>query len=188
MLNLNRSQQRLPRGGHHFSQYGVTFRADTFPLLVEKLKDFRKVNNYQIGQPEQDILQFYAKHWPFMVESDDQDVIPEASTDYTEWRDWVHKVWKLPPSKFLSSAEAQDRIKVCADCPFLVDKAGWKKSEEFTEVSKRAFLLRRGMSVPDFIGYCACHRADLGSLLFIENAAHFSNRPEDREKPKECWV
>lgn len=187
MLQLNKDQQRLPIGGHHYPSYGMTFRGETMVEVAKKLGEYRLTNNYPIGEPQQDVLGYYAKNWPFMVKNVESEVIETQDDDYVNWRDWVFRTWKKPPSKFLSGAEIKPRLEVCETCPFNKE-INWSRSEELTEVLKRAFILKRGMPTPENIGYCACHRADLSTLVFIENAAGFSNKLNETTEPKACWV
>lgn len=186
-LALNKNQKREPYGGHHFVEQGITFKGDTFDEVIEKVADFRKNNNYPAGDPVQDVLIFYVKHWPYMVTDDlePKEEVP-IDTKYLEWRDWIYKVWQNPPKKFLTTKEAQDRWKVCETCPFN-QKKDWAKSDESTELKRRQYLLTRGIAYPSFLGFCSLHRADLGVIVFTDQPVSLSSKKDGGHYEK-CWV
>lgn len=185
MLKLNEKQQRTPIGGHQFHEYGNTFRGESFDEVVKKLKDFRLTNNLRLGDPEQEVLLHYATHWPWMVRRIPDVEQEEESSDYKDWRAWVQRTWKKPPVKMITTKEASDRWNSCLTCPHNKAK-DWEESEEAKELSKRAFVLSRGLTIPSGIGYCNFHKCDLGVFTFIDNVNNYSatiNQP-----PANCWV
>lgn len=186
MLKLNKDQQRIPLGGHHFSKHGTTFRGETFQEVVSKLSDFRVANSLQLGDPEQDVLQFYATNWPYMVTSDGLSKPIDPQHDYEKWRKWVFDTWRRPPIKFIIPSEAEERWKVCEKCPFLKKKS-WPNTKEAAEVARKAFILARGMKTPEFLGFCSLHLADLPALVFVDQPKSFSGM-KDGETFKDCWV
>lgn len=186
MLEYNKDQKRLPIGGHHFNAYGATFTGETFHEVVSKLAEFKRNNNIAAGNPEQEVLMFYFKNWPYMVKMSEKPQPFEPKGDYDYWRDWIFATWKKPPSKFITSAEAKERWDVCRNCGFL-KKLNWPETKESTELARRAFILSRGMTSPDFLGYCSLHKAHLPALVFVDNPAPFSAKKEGDE-PSECWV
>lgn len=64
----------------------------------------------------------------------------------------------------------------------------WKPTDESKEMDKRAFLMRQGIDVPSYIGFCTCHRADAGVLSFLEKPKQASQKDEASQQPAECWV
>ena len=116
-FQLNPSQMRLPFGGHHFRENGVTLKGETFDEVVDLLNDFRLMNGTPIGNPKQEIINYYAQKFPWMVEYDlsgDEDV-PEDE-NYVAWRSWISSVWGKPHGKFLTRKEASFRWSVCKTC------------------------------------------------------------------------
>ncbi len=187
MLKLNETSKREPFGGHHHIEYGITFRADSFTALVEKVSSFRLQNNIPVGNPEQEILSRYAQFWPWLVRQE-RDAEPLTDRlDYREWRYWLQKTWRTPPAKLITTREARDRWVKCQTCPANLKKT-WDESDESSEVTRRAYLLRRGMDVPDYLGFCACHKTDLGVFTFIEAAKDYSARKTTEASPDGCWV
>lgn len=188
MLKLNTAQQRLPLGGHHYHEYGVTFRGDTFQEVVEKLKSFRLNNNISYGDPEQEVLKFYASHWPYMVRTDREGTEKEEEPqDYQDWRKWTQTTWRNPPLKRITTREATDRWNACLGCKFN-KPLDWEMSDESRELSRRIFILRRGLDAPSGVGYCSLHKCDLGVFGYIGDAEKYSTKNENEEQPKECWV
>lgn len=187
MLKFNKNQKRLPIGGYHFPSHGTTFRADTLDGLVKKIKDFRTTNAIGAGAPEQEVLIFYAKHWPYMV-MEDRDPPPPKITqeEYAQWRDWIQSTWTKPPNKTLTSKEAKSRWEVCQKCPFN-KQLKWEGTDESAELTRRAFILRRGLEVPLNLGFCSRHRWDLSVAVWIDQATGFSAEPNHQKRP-DCWV
>lgn len=187
MLEFKKNQKRLPFGGHHHPAYGIVFRGETLAEVVKKIEDYRINNHLAIGNPEQEVLERYQKLWPWLVKtSEDKEPTPEKSQAYKDWRFWVDRLWANPPIKVLTIKEARLRWDVCLKCPFN-QKPDWKDDRETAEIKRRLYLLRRGVDVPEDLGICALHKADLSVLSFLENPENVSLK-KDGEKPKDCWV
>lgn len=186
MLKLNKDQKRQPIGGHQYHESGVTFKGDTFEQVVANLTAFRRFNCLPTGNPDQDVLLYYLNHWPFMVKEDRNAVQPVFSSEFTEWRDWVVGLWNKPPKKMLAIKEAKERWKICLDCP-MNKKKGWIETNESAELTKRAFMLRRGAEVPEQLNFCSCHKADLSVFPFLDSPSLYSAM-KDGKKPEACWV
>lgn len=175
-----------PPGGHHFVTMGVTIRDENFNNLIDKVIEFKVTNNLPYGNPEQEVLHFYAEHWPYLVERTKDTFQPEDS-NYSKWRDWIRSTWAKPPVKSVAKIEAETRAKICAKCPFNRPE-NFGNSPEAEDLRKRAFLLRKGVDVPPGLGYCAIHRCDLSAFVFIDNANDFSGRKKGGSPVKDCWV
>lgn len=189
MLKLNNRQKRQPFGGHHFVEKSITFRGDSFDELVKKLKEFRVINSIPLGDPEQDVLQFYAKNWPYMVEVRGDSVLnhAEENDNYRFWRGWIYKAWSNPMKKQVTEREACERWDKCHNCPFNMKK-DWPETDESKELEKRSFILRRGVHAPLYAGYCRLHRADISAFTFSETPREFSSKPKGMEDYDGCWV
>ncbi len=166
MLKINKDQKRLPVGGHHYIEYGKTFKGESVDEIEEQISAFRLANNIPAGNPKQEILAFYAKNWPWMVKEDREAVETISDEDYIAWREWVYSTWKNPPK---------------------LRKSRWESTDESSELVRRAYLLRRGIEVPINLTFCSCHRADLGVLVLTEQAKSYSAR-KDVEQPVNCWI
>jgi len=186
VLELNKNQKRLPIGGHHFRDHSVTFRGETLDEVVKKLTSFRASNNIPAGNPEQEVLFFYAKNWPYMVKRSENEEQQAIDNDYVAWRDSVYKLWSKQPPKFIPQLEAIERWNVCETCPNLV-KIDWPTSPEMTELLHRTFLLSRGLQTPSFLGYCARHSTDLRSVVYVESPTSLSSK-KDGQQPEKCWI
>src|SRR5688572_8545784 len=188
MLKLNDIQQRLPYGGHQYPENGHIIRGDTFKELVNNVSAYRVNNHIPIGNPEQDVLFHYAKHWPWMVKEDREAVEVKEDSAYAEYREWVEFTWRHPITRIITPKQASDRWKVCETCPYN-QKRDWKETKESTELARRAFLLRRGVGVPKNLGICSLHKnADIPVLSFSEIPVSNAERRKDAELPAGCWV
>lgn len=187
MLKLNRQQQRLPIGGHHLFTSGRMFKATSFDGLVTAIRDYRIDNNHPIGDPEQEILAFYNRNFPYMVEHDPEAEERHLNEDYVSMREWVFKTWRNAPKRLLGTKEVDLRWAVCAECPFNTEIIPDDEAENIRLV-RQLFLLRKGATVPNNLKFCSCHRADLGVFTLIEAAKEFSAKKDGTEQPASCWV
>jgi hypothetical protein len=187
MIILNRAQQRLPIGGHHFHEMGMIVRGETFDEVVEKVKDLRINNGSPIGDPEREVIRYYAERFPYMVKTGTGQEPPPPSGIYVRFRHWITTVWRNPPKRLVTKKEASLRWDVCKKCPKNIKKT-WVKTEESEELERRAFMLRCGMEYPKELGFCACHRADLPVFVYIESPAGFTAKDKNETPPSECWV
>lgn len=188
MIVLRKDQQRRPFGGHHYPEMGMVVRAEKFEDLVEKVGELRIRNNHPIGRPEEEILRYYAEHYPFMVSYAGQDQkLLEEPMKYKRWRQWVQTIWRHPPKRLVTPKEASFRWEVCEKCPKNV-RMDWAESDESAEITRRSFMLRAGQDSPEYLGYCSCHRADLASFSFINEPVSFSAKEKGGGQPEACWV
>jgi hypothetical protein len=174
ILSWNKNSMRQPIGGHHYpvdKPMATVLRAKTLDDLVEELHDFRVNNGITLGNPLQDILEYYRHKWPYLVVEEPGD--PEdVSIRYAVWRSWIQRTWAHPPKNLVPAKTAQERWAICEKCPYNKQR-NWTRNDESKELTKRAFLLRRGVDVPDFLGYCAYHGVDLGAFtMFDKPEAH----------------
>ena len=177
-----------PPGGQQFVEDGITFTADRFEELAEKVTAFRVENRKHPGDAEQDILKYYSEKWPHLVEADFSSM-PEVASAKTKWSkkaEWVQKMWKVPQGHQLSQKEAEFRWAVCKDCPFNFDLRD-PRNEYEDMVNKSAFLLRRGQDVPEFIHFCALHNFPIEVASFLDDPARFSGKDSDKNYDK-CWA
>lgn len=187
MLKFNTKQHRPPMGGHQFPSHGMIFRGDTIEDVIKKIKDFRLNNNIAAGDPEQEVLRHYAQHWPWTVRRSIEVEAGVESDEYVAWRTWLHETWRKPVSKCVVPKEASERWLKCTNCPMNQKISGQNHHEE-NELRKRAFVLRKGVDVPSWLGYCSHHRWDTPVASFIEDAKQHSNAKSGTTAPAGCWV
>jgi hypothetical protein len=186
MLTLKQGQKKRPPGGHHATFHGVTFRGETHREVADKLRDFRVTNALHVGDPEQEVLFFYLKHWPYLLREGEAMAEVAQNKEYDDWRDWAIRTWQHPPAKMLTTKEARERWEVCLKCPCNV-RPNWPETNESSEITRRIFLLRRGLPVPKDLGFCLLHRWDNSVSPFLDKPKDFSGR-KDQEDVKGCWV
>lgn len=188
-LRLNNNQKRLPFGGHHFFENSMNhlLKGETFDDVVRQLTDLRINNNVPMGDPEQEILIFYAKNYPWMVKYDMESTgVEQLSPRYQAWRRFVYNTWNKPPQKVVSNKEAAMRQERCLSCPYN-QPLDWDETDESSELTRRAFLLRRGANLSQDIGFCTLHESDLGILTLVENPESYSARNKDTPNYPGCW-
>lgn len=184
---LNRFQKRLPHGGHHFVERGVTIKGDSVTEVAGLLENYRLINGRPLGNAYQEIVDYYASKYPWMVIKDlDPQEDEEIDQDYIDWRNWISSVWGKPMGKWISRKEASMRWEVCKNCPFNAGKP-WDLDKEATEFDRKSLLLRRGESVPENYQFCSLHKADIGVSSFIESPMALSRKDPDKQAPSQCW-
>lgn len=183
----NAKQQRRPIGGQHFPcKDGNIIKAETFGELVTKVLDYRLNNGHPVGDPEHDIVQYYATNYPFMVEEYESGDEAERHEDSDMVYRWVNSVWTNPPSGLLSKLEAAPLIKTCLDCPHNVDLEDLPQADSFDTAISRALVIRKFMSAPDNLGWCDHHKWLTPLALFIKENKKYSSGEEPY--PEGCWV
>lgn len=166
---------------------GMVIRAENFDELVTKVRKLRLNNGHPEGYAEKDILRYYAEHFPYMVtqaEGVEESIKPST---YLKYRDWIRYLWYDPPKRLLSVKEATLRWEKCKACPRNVKK-DWKETDESAEFARRAFMLRCGIDVPEFLGFCSCFQWDLGLAVFLDAPEKYSNKKKGDSPPPECWL
>lgn len=184
---LNPHQKRLPIGGHHFYQGDIMLKGETFDDVLDLLENFRLVNGIPLGNPRQEILDYYAEKFPWMVQPDFSAKPGESlNEDYVAWRSWIASLWGQPAGKFLSKKEASMRLVTCDGCPHNVGTT-WKESKESIEFQRKALMLRHGHSAPMGMCYCNLHRADISVSSFLDKPHELSRKPKDKPDHEGCW-
>jgi hypothetical protein len=188
MIRFNRKQQRQPIGGHHFPEPGLMIKGETFDEVVKKLRTFRLDNGIKLGDPERDVLVYYASKFPYMVEEYwPERVEQEADNDFLRYAHWLRTTWQNPPKSLVTKLEANDRAEKCRACPHNV-KNRWKDGLEQQDLLRRSFMLRYGQNSPEYLGFCSCHRADLSVFVYLADPKSFSVKEKTTEQPSGCWV
>lgn len=191
-IKINPLQQRAPFGGHHFHENHegekVTIKSGTFQGVVKLLTEHRVRNGYPLGNPKEEVTRYYAENWPWMVAVDESpNEVARENKAYLFWRDWIQSIWKKPDPKMIHRREAAERWVICEKCEFCKSQE-WPDTKESSETDKRAFLYRKGEWSPKKLKFCSLHRADIGTLSFLQDAKSFSNKPEDKPDKEDCWV
>ena len=187
MLKINKDQQVLPPGGHQFHCHGITFTDELFPDLVKKVAEFRVTNLLPMGDPKQEILQYYLEKWPNMVMADYSEVAPSTASNFQQWARWVGRTWRTPPKATVTSKEAGDRMAICKACP-RNKPFDWPKTAESAALSQRTFLLRKGYDFSSGCGFCDLHKADVSVFCFLATPDAFSEIESQAEPQASCWV
>lgn len=151
------------------------------------LTNFRLFNSRTVGNPTQEVIDYYARKSPWMVELDTQpSEADEVDEDYIQWRDWIASQWGKPSGRLLSRKESSMRLEICKTCPHLVQKT-WDDTDESIEFERKSLMLKRGSLVDEKYAFCSLHRCDVGVASFVENPISVSGKMKDEQDYPACW-
>jgi len=186
-------------GDHHFSDpsSGILFRTDDFPALLAKITDYRVGNGLPMGDPEQEVLQFYAKSFPWSVIEeksgkilsdtngsviDNPDTNPANLSQSERLYRWVNEVWRNPPTTLLHSEDATSRVSYCQKCPHHRPPTSDTPQNEprAKEANRRVMVLTKCRPAPG-VGFCAHFGWDCRLACLL---SHLS----EVDGPEKCWV
>jgi hypothetical protein len=185
-LKIKENSMRIPFGGHHFKDRAITFKADSFDELVEKIRDFRIANSVKVGNPEEEILIYYAKNWPWLVEEDPEPEEPTKNPRYEKWRDFIFGMKKTPIRKYANDKEIRNRYETCEKCKFRKKVIPTDK-DEFEALKQKVFVFCRGSMVCGMDQFCDLHQAPIPVLLAPETTKDLIP-PKDGNGSAECWI
>jgi hypothetical protein len=190
-------------GDHHFPDpCGFTFRADDFPALLSKITQYRLQNGLPVGDPEQEVLTFYAKSFPWsVIEEDGRKVLSQKHTTLFDNPDtnpakvsqslqerlyaWVNQVWRNPPAKLLAPQEAASRVSACKNCPQHLPPLSDTPLNDprAKETDRRVFVLAKCRPASDALGSCAHFGWDCRLACLLPNPSGGGEK-----EPAGCWV
>jgi hypothetical protein len=184
---LNFSHQHQPMEDHSFVDDGQLLTSKTLRGLVAAVRAYRETNGFPVGDPEQDIAQYYCQKYPWLVsplknppESPlrAQELTGEAAAmEAVEC--FVRELWHNPPKRPCEARETVARIAVCRECPYQ-QPLDMTRNRECT---RRAYLIAKGELAKD-IGYCEHHRWLNGLAVLLPEPIKLA-RPG---RPAGCWV
>ena len=185
-LRLKENSMRIPFGGHHFKDRAVMFKAEAFDELVGKVRDFRIANGIKIGNPEEEILIYYAKNWPWLVEENPEQQITKENPRYDKWRDFIFAMKKTPIRKYANDREIRTRYETCEKCKFR-KKVTPRDKDEFEALKQKVFVFCRGSMVCGMDQFCDLHQAPIPVLLAPETTKDLLP-PKDGNGSADCWI
>jgi hypothetical protein len=179
---LNYHHQHQPMEDHSFIDDGQLVTAKTLKGLVAAVREYRERNFHPVGDPEQEIAEYYCQKYPWLVqEAKHPEICPPEPKDgaLEAVEQFVRAVWRDPPKRLLVQEEIEVRAQICRECPWNVpvDLSGNR------EVVRRKYLIARG-ETPEGCGWCEFHRWHAGLAACIPDVTKLS-RPGP---PEECWV
>ena len=186
MKQINPSAQRKPIGGHHFTDRGQIIRADSFADVVKALADFRLANSWPLGEPEKEILAYYATIAPWLVLDDGAPTKPSGVPAHVQsLREWLNETYKTGNVTLCSKTEAKERWAGCDGCKY-ASEIDWAYSPETEEMERRAALLRGMRVTPLDDSFCRLHK-------WATSVATYMHKPKvieaNREMaPDACFV
>ncbi len=154
---------------------------------MKKITDYRVNNAITVGDPKQEVLEYYLKNFPFMIDLDEStDRVNTLDEISKAWVEWVRKRWSQPPGKTITPKEAAIRWSVCLGCPH--NKPFEAVTQEQMEMERKAFLMRKGYTVPPKLGFCSLHRWVTPIQVFSEAPAAASGKLKETANHPGCWV
>lgn len=185
-IQLKRNSMRQPFGGHHFEDRSVMFKADSFDELVEKIRDFRIANGIQVGNPSEEVLIYYAKNWPWLVEEDKCPPKQRINERYDTWRNFIFGMKKTPIRKYANEREMRTRYETCEKCKYR-KRVNPKEKDEFDALKAKIFVLCRGSMICGMDQFCDLHQAPIPVLLAAETTKDLIP-PKDGNGSEDCWI
>ncbi len=165
----------------------MTIKGDNVQEIAQLLENYRIINGKPVGNPYQEIIDYYAIKFPWMVNFDTNPQESESiNEDYVTWRDWVASIWGKPSNKTISGKEASMRLEVCKTCPYNVGRP-WESTRESVEFERKALLLMRGQKIAENYGYCSRHGCDIGVACVLESHSGLSRKDSNKPDHPGCW-
>jgi len=185
-LRLKENSMRIPFGGHHFKDRAIMFKADSFDELVDKIRVFRIANSVKVGNPEEEILIYYAKNWPWLVEENPEPEETKENPRYEKWRDFIFGMKKTPIRKYANEREMRTRYETCEKCKYR-KRVNPKERDEFDALKAKIFVLCRGSMICGMDQFCDLHQAPIPVLLAAETTKDLIP-PKDGNGSEDCWI
>lgn len=185
-IQLKRNSMRQPFGGHHFAEKSITFKAESFDDLVGKVRDFRIANGIKVGSPEEDILIYYAKNWPWLVEEDKCPPKRQTNERYDKWSEFILRIKKSPIRKYANDKDMRIRYETCEKCKFR-KKIQARDKDEFNALKQKVFVSCRGLMICDMDQFCDLHQAPIPVLLAADSPREVLPKKDGNTAP-ECWI
>jgi hypothetical protein len=186
MKHINPSAQRKPIGGHHFTDRGQIIHSDTFPNLVKALADFRLANSWELGEPEKEILAYYATIAPWLVLDDGLPTKHVGIPAHIQpLREWLNEVYKAGNVTLCPKTEAKERWAGCEGCKY-ASEIDWEYSAETQEMERKAALLKGMRVTPLDDSFCRLHKWATSVATYMHKPK-FTEANMDRS-PEACFV
>jgi hypothetical protein len=182
MIVLKREMGHEIPGGHNYPiPGGPTVKGETVEELVDKISDYRVRNGLPVGNPMDEIITYYAEHYPWSVEEGERTHKPPIEGLDERVYAWLNAQWRNPPKELLHQEDIQKRMDTCQQCRFRCLQA-LAKGPASAEAARRAFLLARGNLGPDECGFCRYFGWDNRLACLLPEL-----KPE-KSAPKGCWL
>ena len=176
----------IPGGFHYHIPNGPTIKSESVipeeavDDLCDQVTAYRVNNGYHIGNPVDEITDWYSEHFPFCVENGDREQAKDTDGLEKDIIIWTNRQWKSPPKSIVDAETAHRRAARCLGCKFRDDVIE-DGSRLGKEAKRRLFLLSRGMLLGDETGWCMLNKWDNRLACLLPD-------PEVSEKYSKCWV
>jgi len=176
----------LPGGFHYHIPDGPTIKSESeipeeaVKDLCDQLTAYRVNNGWPIGEPLDEITDWYAKNFPFCVENGDRETQKDPSGIAHDVIMWTNRQWKTPPKSLTDPENAHCRAAICLKCPFR-DEVDLDDSPADKEAQRRVYLISRGMLLDNEVGWCSLHRWDNRLACLLPS-------PETSQTYSKCWL
>lgn len=151
----------VPPEGWRFLDHQILFQEQTFNDLVKKVIDFRSANSFDIGNPEQEIMDSICRNFP----STCIDMPSVHNTPIERIKSFVQTLFNyfVDGAQLVQQEEADRRAEICVQCHANLDGGqartqgccGAKNIEDKTiEVTRKQILKEKKTSVDDRLKSC----------------------------------
>lgn len=176
----------FPKEGYYFKEKdGATIRADSWPSVMRKVENYRKRNNYTLGNIEDEVSQqACARNPSYCTDINDATIIQRRmvslKTRVLQWLGAVRRV--LGRLTFVSAREAEQRANICASCPLNIPLPEGCASCRAALGAMRREILGRGRTIDGRLNGCLASGRDLPTDVHLD-----SDRIEIPDAPAFCW-
>lgn len=182
--HLKLGHARAPTGGHRFPIGDMFLRATTAEELLVLIEKYRSENSDPLGDPVQDLGEYYAAIAPHLVRVViDED--PPPRPEGVELAELMNKIWKLHPRFMEQGPIAEIRMKHCRGCPFWDEKKTVSMIGLYaSRATARTRLLLSDQDLEEE-GYCKSWKLPLKLFNRMTDPDHVFELPKSL---KQCWV
>lgn len=148
---------------------GFLLRADTLPLLLDKIALYRRNNGFTPGNPAAEVEAIYRRDYPWLVSKVG---LVELKGDDPVAK-WLERAWRMP-MEMAEHDTADKRTLVCLNCEF------HRPAHVFSaDANRRITILGKGKYKP--MGACAAHHWPVGLAVCIL-------KPDVTKEVPGCWA
>jgi hypothetical protein len=185
MRQINRNL--FPRDGFYFKESdGITIRGDTWPGVIKRVENYRKRNNFPIGNVEQEVISQACARNPGYCTEENAAYTAEVQRASLKsrlliWMARRQQTMQSHPPKFVTDGDFRARAAICAGCPKNQSlPEGCASSKAAVNESRKNII--GGRTQDARLNACAVLAVDLNSSVWLDE-----DRVDDGELPGHCW-
>ena len=190
------SRGRVPPGGWHYVQDGVTITGATEELLVKAMFEYRMRVGKPIGDLTRDIDVYYCSKWPELCHKEPHEYVTGAAEPVsdepmlnrvTRWGSFLARTMPRGGMVCVDTDEATRRAAICAGCP--LNKA-WRTgcygcSSATASLLSNVRNMRKLACDGQLFGCTATGWDNATAVHFEKNEVQEDQR---KHMPEKCWA